>query len=80
VREYVFQDKPYLARSRFHPDDAMPVLDLAPLPGTPEVKRSEVDHGKLIDGARSGYRVVHLALEGTDAVIVPRLTVYHSQN
>jgi predicted patatin/cPLA2 family phospholipase len=79
VREYLFQDKPYLARSRFEPDPSLPVLDLAPLPGTPEVKRHEVNYGNLINGARSGYRVAHLALEGTDAVIVPRLTVYRAE-
>ncbi|HEY1571304.1 MAG TPA: patatin-like phospholipase family protein [Pseudonocardiaceae bacterium] len=76
VREYVFQDKPYLTRSRIHPDEKAAVLDLAPLPGSPEVVRHETDRGRLGEGARSGYRVVHVALEGTDAVIVSRLAVY----
>jgi predicted patatin/cPLA2 family phospholipase len=76
VREYLFQDKPYLVRSRTSPDENVAVLDLAPLPGTPEVLRHETDRGRLNEGARSGYRVVHLALEGTEAVIVSRLTVY----
>lgn len=80
VREYIFQDKPYLARSRTRPDERTSVLDLAPLPGTPEVKRGETDRWRLIEGARSGYRVAHLALEGTDATIVPRLTVYHTED
>jgi predicted patatin/cPLA2 family phospholipase len=76
VREYLLQDKPYLARSRTQPDENVAVLDLAPLPGSPEVLRHETNRGHLSEGARSGYRVVHLAMEGTDAVIVSRLTVY----
>lgn len=80
VREYRTQDKPYLVRSRFEPDLAVPVLDLAPLPGTAEVQRHETNYGKLIHGARSGYRVMHLALEGTDAVIAPRLAVYRAEH
>ncbi|MEV1120155.1 patatin-like phospholipase family protein [Actinosynnema sp. NPDC049800] len=73
--EYLTEDRPYLARSRRDPDPSPAVLDLAPLPGTPEVKRHEVDRGKLLDGARSAYRILHLALEGVDAEVVPRLTV-----
>lgn len=76
VREYLSEDKPYLARSRTRPDENVAVLDLAPLPGTSEVVRHETDRGRLSEGARSGYRVVHLALEGTEAVIVTRLAIY----
>lgn len=76
VRQYLTEDRPYLARSRSSPEKNRPVLDLAPLPGTLEVKRNEVDRGKLLDGARSAYRAAHLALEGKDAQVVPKLTVY----
>jgi predicted patatin/cPLA2 family phospholipase len=80
VREYVHVDRPYLNDSRLHPDDDPAVLDLAPLPGTPEIKRHEVDRSRLLDGARAAYRTIHLALEGKDAQIVPRLTVYSGSN
>jgi hypothetical protein len=76
VHEYVTVDRPYLNHSRLHPDDDPAVLDLAPLPGTPEIKRHEVDRTRLLDGARAAYRTIHLALEGKDALVVPRLTVY----
>jgi predicted acylesterase/phospholipase RssA len=76
MRQYLTEGRPYLEHSRFSPDDRPAVLDLAPLPRTPEVKRHEVDRGKLLDGARSAYRAAHWALEGKDALIVPRLTVY----
>ncbi|HKN99236.1 MAG TPA: patatin-like phospholipase family protein [Pseudonocardiaceae bacterium] len=72
--EYLTQDNPYLHRSRLDPDAHPAVLDIAPLPGTPEVKRHEQDRGKLLDGARSAYRAAHLALEHQDVHVVPRLT------
>ncbi|WP_170211951.1 patatin-like phospholipase family protein [Saccharothrix australiensis] len=75
MEDYRLKDRPHLARSRRHPGEPA-VLDLAPLPGTPEIKRHEVDRGKLIDGARSAYRLVHQVLEGRDVVVVPRMTVY----
>ena len=74
VRQYLFEDRPHLNRSRMTPTEPA-VLDLAPLPDAPEVKRHEVDLGRLLAGARSGFRAAHIALEGTDAVIVPKLTV-----
>lgn len=74
--QYLVEDRPYLARTRLNPDDTPAVLDLAPTPETPEVKRHEVDRGKLLDGARSAYRTAHLALEGEDVSVVPRLTAY----
>lgn len=79
LERYLREDRPYLQRSRLEPDDNPAVLDLAPLPGTPEVKRSEVDVGKLLRGARSGYRAVHVALERDDPLVVPRLTAYLPQ-
>jgi len=76
MRAYLTEDRPYLARTRQRPDDRPAVLDLAPLPGTPEVKRHEVNHGRLLDGARSAYRAAYLALAGEDPHVVPRLTVW----
>ncbi|NUT91110.1 MAG: patatin [Saccharothrix sp.] len=73
--EYRLRDRPHLDRSRLHPGRPA-ILDLAPLPDTPEVKRHEVDRGKLLDGARSAYRLAHEVLEGEDVVVVPRLTVH----
>jgi hypothetical protein len=74
-REYVAEERFYLERSRTRPERPA-VLDLAPLRGTPEVKLHEVDRGKLLDGARSAYRAAYLALEGKDALVLPRLTVH----
>jgi predicted patatin/cPLA2 family phospholipase len=79
LEQYLREDRPYLRRTRLEPDDNPAVLDLAPLPGTPEVKRSEVDVGKLLHGARSGYRSVRVALERDDPLVVPRLTAYVPQ-
>jgi predicted patatin/cPLA2 family phospholipase len=76
ARQYLLEDRPYLQRSRTDPGSEPAVLDLAPVPGTPAVKRHEVDRGRLLDGARSAYRTTHLALEGRDAQIVPRLVIY----
>ncbi|MFE2719380.1 patatin-like phospholipase family protein [Streptomyces mirabilis] len=54
------------------------VLDLAPVPGTPELKRHEMDVGKLLAGARSGYEVLHWAVEKNYRRAIPRMTVSHA--
>ncbi len=77
MKQYMFKDKPFLMRSRLHPSGRPAVLDLAPLPGTPEIKRHEVDRSLLLDGARSAYGAAYLALEGKKVQVIPRLTVYH---
>ncbi len=77
--QYMTKDKPFLVRSRLHPEGSPAVLDLAPLPGTPEVKRHEVDRGLLLDGARSAYGAAYLALEGEQVQVIPRLTVYRPE-
>lgn len=74
--QYMTEDKPFLMRNRLYPSDNPAVLDLAPLPGTPEVKRHEVDRSLLLDGARSAYGAAYLALEGKEVQVIPRLTVY----
>jgi predicted patatin/cPLA2 family phospholipase len=59
------------------------VLDLAPLPWMPQVKRHEQDPGLIIAGARGAYEVIYCAIERRDPALilqgriraVPRLTV-----
>ncbi|MCE7007770.1 hypothetical protein LWC34_33855 [Kibdelosporangium philippinense] len=74
--QFIDEDKPYLAASRLHPEADPAVLDVAPMPGTPEVKRHESNFGVLLQGARSAYRALHLALEDKDVYVLPRLTAY----
>jgi predicted patatin/cPLA2 family phospholipase len=64
-----------LARARTAPTSRPYVLDLAPLPGTPEVKRHEMDRGRLIEGARGAYEVIVEAIENKRVRVVPRLTI-----
>jgi predicted patatin/cPLA2 family phospholipase len=78
VERYVTREKPFMSESRLHPGDPA-VLDLAPLPGTPEVRRHEMSFGALLQGARSAYRAAHLALEDQDVQVVPRLMVYRGR-
>lgn len=80
MMQYMTEDKPLLVRNRLHPNNSPAVLDLAPLPGTPEVKRHEVNRALLLDGARSAYRSAFLALERKEVQVVPRLTVYQPEN
>ncbi|MBV8539814.1 MAG: patatin-like phospholipase family protein [Pseudonocardiales bacterium] len=77
IRQYMFEDKVFLRRSRLHPGGSPAVLDLAPLSGTPEIKRHEVDRSLLLDGARSAYGAAYLALEGKKVRVIPRLTVVY---
>lgn len=79
AHQYLNKEKPYLAHNRLNPGENPSILDLAPLPGTPEVKRHELDRSRLLDGARSAYRTVHLALERKDVIVVPRLTIYEPE-
>ncbi|MEN3305766.1 MAG: hypothetical protein V7603_1968 [Micromonosporaceae bacterium] len=59
------------------------VLDLAPLAWMPEVKRHEMDPGRIINGARGAYEVMYCAIEHRDPALilagrvraVPRLTI-----
>lgn len=80
MMRYMTEDKPLLVNNRLHPDNSPAVLDLAPLSGTPEVKRHEVNRALLLDGARSAYRSAFLALERKEVQVVPRLTVYQPEN
>jgi predicted patatin/cPLA2 family phospholipase len=60
-----YADQKMLAATRLHdPGDGPSILDLSPLPGTPDVKRHEIQPGKLIQAARSAYEVMYAALAG----------------
>jgi predicted patatin/cPLA2 family phospholipase len=60
---------------RRHPRPGPYVLDLAPLPGQPEVLRHEMNPWLLLEGARAGYEVVYYAIEGVRRRAMPRLMV-----
>ncbi|MFI6346727.1 patatin-like phospholipase family protein [Streptomyces sp. NPDC050560] len=72
-----------LQHRMIHPGRAPYVLDLAPMPWMPEVKRYELDPGRIIAGARGGYEVMYCAMEGVEPRLlhenrlraVPRLTM-----
>lgn len=72
-----------LRRRMSDPGPAPHLLDLAPLPWMKEVKRHELDPGRIIGGARGAYEVMYCAIEGVDpdairsgrVRAVPRLTV-----
>jgi predicted patatin/cPLA2 family phospholipase len=74
VRTYA-HDLVELHAARTRPMQAPWILDLAPLPGTPDVKRHEMDVGRLIQGARSAYELVYLAIERRQVRAIPRLTI-----
>jgi predicted patatin/cPLA2 family phospholipase len=65
-----------------------PVLDLAPLAWMPEVKRHDLDPGRLINGARRAYELMTCALEGIDPDeihtgelrAIPRFTVVRKRD
>jgi len=71
-------DRRVLERAR-KPDGANSsppfVLDVAPPPSTPEVKRYELRPHLLLDGARAGYQALVLAVERRVVPVTPRLTI-----
>jgi hypothetical protein len=69
------QERADLRRARTAPHPEPCILDLAPLPGTPEVKRHEMDRSRLLEGARGAYEVVVLAIEKKHVRVIPRLTI-----
>jgi predicted patatin/cPLA2 family phospholipase len=61
-----YKDQEFLARIRVGPTYDQPyILDLAPLAGTPDVKRHEISVSRIIEAARSAYEVMYAALEHT---------------
>jgi predicted patatin/cPLA2 family phospholipase len=69
------KERAALARARTAPSPGSCILDLAPLPGTPEIKRHEMDRGRLLEGARGAYEVIVLAIEKKHVRVIPRLTI-----
>src|SRR5256885_5317212 len=59
-----------LQRRMVEPGEAPYVLDLAPLPWMPEVKRQEMDPRLILAGARSAYEVMYCAIEGRDPALI----------
>lgn len=60
---------------RMNPKPGPYVLDLAPLPGQPEVVRHEMDPWLLLEGARAGYEAIYYAIEGIRRRAMPRLMI-----
>jgi predicted patatin/cPLA2 family phospholipase len=64
-------DEMRLRRMRVSPSAAPPyILDLAPLPESPEVKRHELRRERLMAAARSAYEVAFAAVEGRRAAAI----------
>lgn len=59
-----------LQRRMAEPGEAPYVLDLAPLPWMPEVKRLDMDPGRILAGARGAYEVMYCAIEGRDPALI----------
>jgi predicted patatin/cPLA2 family phospholipase len=79
-----YRDERRMLQQRMtEPGDPPYILDLAPLPWMPEVKRHEMDPGRIIAGARGAYEVMYCAMERCDPAriltgsvrAVPRLTI-----
>jgi len=75
IREYLMQDKPFLAERRNDLYSAPSVLDIAPNPGTPEVKRDEQDRRPLFEGAAAAFESIYEILELRDVSAVVRFDV-----
>ncbi|MER5357143.1 patatin-like phospholipase family protein [Streptomyces sp. NPDC002785] len=82
-------DQDWLRRMRTDPAAAAPyVLDLAPLPWMPELKRHELDQRRLLDNARMAYGIAFCATEGRSVELIrrgsiramPRLMVVDTAN
>ncbi|HZG03958.1 MAG TPA: patatin-like phospholipase family protein [Streptomyces sp.] len=72
-----------LQRRMREPGGSPYVFDLAPLPWMPQVKRHELDPGRILAGARGAYEVMYCAMERRDPALirtgriraVPHLTI-----
>ncbi|MBB4980812.1 patatin-like phospholipase family protein [Streptomyces nymphaeiformis] len=83
------RDQDWLRRMRTAPAAGGPyVLDLAPLPWMPELKRHELNQGRLLHHARMAYGIAFCATEGRPTELMrqggiramPRLRVVDSAN
>ena len=52
------------------PGEAPYVLDLAPLPWMAQVRKQELDSGRILAGARGAYEVMHCAVQGLDPALI----------
>ncbi|WP_078900747.1 patatin-like phospholipase family protein [Streptomyces sp. SBT349] len=59
-----------LQRRMAEPGEAPFVLDIAPLSWMPQVKRHEIDSGRILAGARGAYEVMYCAIEGRDPELI----------
>ncbi|MEV4561038.1 patatin-like phospholipase family protein, partial [Kitasatospora sp. NPDC049285] len=84
-----YRDQEWLRSQRRSPGRVGPhVLDLAPLPWMPELKRHEMDRHLLLEHARTAYETAFCALEDRPASLIaqgrihaiPRLTVVETAN
>jgi predicted patatin/cPLA2 family phospholipase len=78
--QYMREDQPLLMCSRLNTNSNPAILDLAPLPGTPEIKRLELDRLRLLDGARAAYGAAYFAMENKAVQVIPRLAAYHPED
>lgn len=75
VTEYLMEDKPFLAKSRNDLSSEPSILDIAPNPGTVEVKRHEQDRRLLLDGAATAFESIYEILELRDVSALVRFDV-----
>ncbi|WP_231873264.1 MULTISPECIES: patatin-like phospholipase family protein [Kitasatospora] len=84
-----YRDQEWLRAQRHPSGGAGPyVLDLAPLPWMPELKRHEMDRHVLLEHARTAYETAFCALEDRPVSLlaqgrihaIPRLTVVETAN
>ncbi|MFD0404414.1 patatin-like phospholipase family protein [Kitasatospora sp. NPDC127116] len=84
-----YRDQEWLRSQRRSVGEVGPhVLDLAPLPWMPELKRHETDRNLLLEHARTAYETAFCALEDRPTAMiaqgrihaVPRLTVVETAN
>lgn len=67
------RDQEWLRRMRTAPEAGTPyVLDLAPLPWMPELKRHELDQHEILESARMAYETAFCATEGRPPELIRR--------
>jgi predicted patatin/cPLA2 family phospholipase len=75
VTEYLTKDRPFLAKSRKDLASQPSVLDIAPNPGTAEVKRNEQDRRLILDGAAAAFESIYEIFELRDVSALVRFDV-----
>lgn len=72
VLEYLEKDRPFVATQRKNVVSMPSIMDIAPLPGTPEVIRHETNKGALIAGAASAVELIYALFDGRSVEAVVR--------